>query len=84
MAAKRKAKTSRTAPRRTSSSAKRLYRSSKNKILGGVCGGIGEYLNVDPTIVRLLWALSAFVWGAGILLYLLAWLIIPRNPNQRW
>ena len=62
---------------------KRLYRSAKSKILGGVCGGIGDYLNVDPTIIRLLWILFAFS-GIGILLYFIAWIIIPRNPSQKW
>ena len=62
---------------------KRLYRSGKNRVLGGVCGGIGEFFDVDPTIVRLLWILLSFV-GMGILLYIIAWIIIPRNPNHRW
>lgn len=63
---------------------KKLYRSGKNKVISGVCGGIGEYLNVDPTIIRLLWLLLIFAGGAGLLLYLIAWLIIPRNPNHKW
>ena len=62
---------------------KKLYRSGKSKILGGVCGGMGEYLNVDPTIIRLLWVLFGLS-GIGVLFYLLAWLIIPRNPNHKW
>jgi phage shock protein C len=62
---------------------KKLYRSAKGKILGGVCGGIGEYLNVDPTIIRIIWLLFGFS-GFGILAYLIAWLIIPKNPNQKW
>ena len=64
--------------------AKRLYRSSKERILGGVCGGIAEYLNVDPTLVRLFWVLFTLAAGSGLLVYILAWLIIPRNPNQKW
>lgn len=59
---------------------KRLYRSKKDKILGGVCGGIGEYFNIDPVIIRLLWILLLFVGGAGILAYLVAWIIIPKHP----
>jgi phage shock protein C len=62
---------------------KKLYRSAKGKILGGVCGGIGEYLNVDPTIIRIIWLLFGFS-GFGILAYLIAWLIIPKNPTQKW
>ena len=56
---------------------KKLYRSSKDKILGGVCGGIADYFGVDPTIVRALWILLSLAWGAGIILYLLLWLIVP-------
>jgi phage shock protein PspC (stress-responsive transcriptional regulator) len=63
---------------------KRLYRSGNERVLGGVCGGIAEYFNIDPTIVRLLWILFIFAFGAGILLYLIAWLIMPRNPKQKW
>ncbi len=62
----------------------RLYRSGKEKILGGVCGGIGEYLDVDPVIIRLLWIIGSFAWGFGILAYIIAWIIIPRNPNHKW
>ena len=62
---------------------KRLYRSGKERILGGVCGGIGEYLNVDPVIIRLLWVLFGFT-GIGILFYFASWIIIPRNPNHKW
>lgn len=56
---------------------KRLYRSRKNRVLAGVCGGLGEYFNIDPVIIRLIWAVLVLVWGVGILAYLLAWLIIP-------
>ncbi|MCK5043429.1 PspC domain-containing protein [Candidatus Pacearchaeota archaeon] len=58
---------------------KKLYRSKKNRIIGGVCGGIGEYLKIDPTIIRIIWAISIFGFGAGILVYLLAWIIIPEK-----
>lgn len=63
---------------------KRLYRSGKDKILGGVCGGIGEYLGVDPVLIRILWVFSIFAWGIGTLPYLIAWIIIPRNPRHVW
>ena len=46
---------------------KKLYRSRQNRMLGGICGGIGEYLNVDPTVVRLLWVLFTFVGASGLL-----------------
>ncbi len=58
---------------------KRLYRSRDRKI-GGVCGGIAEYFNMDPTIVRLIWAVLALAYGTGILAYVLAWIIIPEDP----
>ena len=63
---------------------KRLYRSGKDKIIAGVCGGIAEYFNIDPVIVRILLILSIFLWGFGILFYLIAWIIIPRNPKHKW
>ena len=58
---------------------KKLYRSKKNRILGGVCGGIAEYLRTDPTLVRLIWVISSLIWGLGILAYLIAWIIIPEK-----
>ena len=59
---------------------KRLYRSSKDKVLGGVCGGIAEYLNVDPVIVRLGWVLLTLLsMGLGIIGYIIAWIIIPEK-----
>jgi phage shock protein C len=58
---------------------KKLYRSRKNYMLGGVCGGIGEYFNIDPTLVRLAVAFSMLL-GGGIIIYLVAWVIIPLNP----
>jgi len=63
---------------------KRLYRSEKNKILGGVCGGIAEYFGVDPVLIRLLWVIITLAWGSGILLYIIAWIIMPRNPKHKW
>jgi phage shock protein C len=61
---------------------RRVYRSKSNVIIGGVCGGLAEYLDIDPTIVRLAWILSAFAGGFGLLAYLVAWLIIPVQPGQ--
>ena len=63
---------------------RRLYRSGDDRILGGVCGGIAEYLDVDPVIIRLLWVIAVFAWGFGILAYIIAWIIIPRNPDHKW
>jgi len=60
---------------------RRVYRSRKNKMLGGVCGGIAEYFEIDPVLVRLLFVLLLFMGLVGIIIYLVAWLLIPENPN---
>ncbi|MEE0718515.1 MAG: PspC domain-containing protein [Oscillospiraceae bacterium] len=59
---------------------KKLYKSNQNKMLDGVCGGIAEYFGIDPTVVRLIWALFSLMGGCGILAYIIAAIIIPRNP----
>ena len=59
---------------------KKLYKSIQNKMLDGVCGGIAEYFGIDPTVVRLIWALFSLMGGCGILAYIIAAIIIPRNP----
>lgn len=59
---------------------KRLYRSRTDSTIGGVCGGLGEYFNIDPTFVRIIAVLLVFADGVGILGYLVAWIIIPRAP----
>lgn len=56
---------------------KRLYRSNNNKVLLGICGGIGEYLNVDPVVIRLLWVIFCCMGGSGVLAYIVAAIIIP-------
>ena len=60
---------------------RKLYRSNNNKVLCGGCGGLGEYLNIDPTIVRLIWAIF-ICSGPGIIAYFIAALIIPMNDSQ--
>lgn len=67
----------------TEKNIKRLYRSRKNRVIGGVCGGIAEYLNADPVLIRVLWVLGSLAWGAGILAYLVCWLIIPERPKGK-
>ena len=57
---------------------RKLYR-SRNRMLCGVCGGFGEYFNIDPTIVRLLWVLFSFFGGCGILAYIIAAIVIPEQ-----
>jgi len=64
--------------------AKKLYRSGENKVLGGVCGGLGEYFDIDPILIRLAWVIAIFVLGTGLLTYLIVWIIIPRNPKHKW
>jgi phage shock protein C len=61
---------------------KRLYRSRDERMLAGVCGGLGEYLNTDPTIIRIVFIIVALIGfiGGGIILYLALWLIIPEEP----
>ena len=61
---------------------KKLYRSITNKMICGVCGGIGEYFDIDPTIIRLLWAVLACS-GTGIVVYLIAAIIIPLDMGVR-
>jgi phage shock protein PspC (stress-responsive transcriptional regulator) len=60
---------------------KKLYLSNSNKVIGGVCGGIGEYLGVDPTVVRLIFVIISFFFAiiGGALLYLIAMFIIPSE-----
>lgn len=58
---------------------KKLYRSIKNRMLAGVCGGIGEYFNVDPTIIRLLWVVFSCFGGSGLLAYIIAIIIVPNE-----
>ena len=58
---------------------KKLYRSRSNRVIAGVCGGLAQYLGIDPTVVRLIMALVTFVGGMSILVYLIAWLIIPEE-----
>lgn len=59
---------------------KRLYRSRTDRMLAGVCGGIGQYLNIDPTLVRLAFVILAIWGGGGLLAYLIAWIVIPEEP----
>ena len=60
---------------------KKLYRSMTDKKLCGVCGGLGEYFDVDPTLIRLLWVIFTFMGGAGLLAYIICAIIVPQQ-NQ--
>jgi phage shock protein C len=61
---------------------KRLYRSRESKIIGGVCGGLGEYFELDPTLVRIITVLLFLLPGIGILSYIVAWILIPLRPLE--
>ena len=60
---------------------KKLYKSNKNKMLDGVCSGIAEYFNIAPTLVRVGWGVFWALGGSGVLAYIVAALIIPRDPE---
>ena len=58
---------------------KKLYKSKGNRYIAGVCGGIAEYFNVDPTVVRVLWVIFSLMGGSGVLAYIAAALLIPEE-----
>jgi len=58
---------------------KKLYRSNTNYMLAGVCGGVGEFFNIDPTLVRLGWVIFSALGGSGVLAYIVAAIIIPKE-----
>jgi len=60
----------------------KLYRSRKERMIAGVCGGLAEHFNIDPTWVRLLFVLFFFLGGSALLLYLVMWMIVPQNPHR--
>ncbi|MBS4535500.1 PspC domain-containing protein [Clostridium sp. D2Q-14] len=60
---------------------KKLFKSSRDKKIDGVCGGVAEYLEVDPSIIRLIWAITVFVNGIGVFLYIIAAIILPRDVD---
>ena len=61
---------------------KKLYKIEEGKMIDGVCGGIAEYSNIDPTLVRLLWVMFSAAGGSGLLVYISAAIIIPRKPGS--
>jgi phage shock protein C len=60
---------------------RKLYRSRTNRKLAGICGGLGQYFNVDATLLRVLFVLLAVLGGSGLILYLALWVIVPREPQ---
>jgi len=63
-------------------SSKKLYRSKRQSVIAGVCGGLAEYFDIDVTIIRLVWVVAFFMGGVGLLAYIVAAIIIPKNENQ--
>ncbi|HGI6540317.1 PspC domain-containing protein [Listeria monocytogenes] len=64
---------------------KKLYKSSSQKMIAGVCGGLAEYFGIEVTIIGLLWAGAVLFFGTGILLYIIAAIIIPKaTPESEW
>jgi phage shock protein C len=62
------------------SEVKRLYRSREDRVISGVCGGLAEYLGMDPTIIRLLFALTLIFAGGGLLVYIVMVVVVPEQP----
>ena len=63
---------------------KKLYRSKKDEKIAGVCGGIAEFLGIDSTLVRLIWALFILCAGTGVLAYIVCALVIPEKPDEEY
>lgn len=61
---------------------KRLYRSTTHKVIGGVAGGLGDYLDIDPVLIRIAFIVALIFGGVGLLAYIIAWIIIPEQPRE--
>jgi len=61
---------------------KKLHRSRTDKMIGGVAGGLAEYFNIDPVIVRVLFVITVFLGGGGILAYIILWIVLPEEPLE--
>jgi len=62
--------------------AKKLYRSTKDKMIGGVAGGLAEYFDIDSTLVRVLFIVVVFLGGGGIIAYIILWIVVPQKPYE--
>ncbi|MDD5143887.1 PspC domain-containing protein [Methanoregula sp.] len=61
---------------------KQLVRPQKGRMIAGICAGIGNHVDIDPTVIRLIWVvLTLFSLGTGIIVYLAAWILIPEEPG---
>lgn len=67
------------APPPPSGAAKRLMRTMGDKKIAGVCGGVAQFFGVDSTLVRFVWLVSFLAWGVGLLAYVVAWIVMPRD-----
>ena len=63
--------------------ARRLFRSKSARVIAGVCGGIAEYFNIDPVIIRIVWVVITLLGGAGLLAYIIAWIAIPQRREDK-
>jgi phage shock protein C len=61
-------------------STRKLYRSKTDRKVAGVCGGLAQYFNIDPTLIRVLFVVLAILGGSGLVLYLALWIIVPNEP----
>lgn len=61
---------------------KQIFRSKENRVISGVCGGFAEYFNIDPTVIRLIWIAVSLTFGAGIIAYIIAAIIVPEKPSN--
>jgi phage shock protein C len=59
---------------------RKLYRSNTDKMIAGVCAGLAEYINIDPTVVRLVFVILILLGGNGLLLYFILWILMPQEP----
>lgn len=62
----------------------KLYRSEKQRVIGGVAGGLAEYFDIDPVIVRIVFVLVALAGGGGLLVYIILWIVLPGNTAQKY
>jgi phage shock protein C len=69
-------------PGRTEGGQRRLYKSRQNRVIDGVCGGLGEYFDVDPTLFRVGWVILALLGGSGIVAYIVAMIVMPRQAEE--
>ena len=62
--------------------AKKFYRSRKNRAIAGICGGLADYFDIDPIIIRLITLILALSAGAGLIAYIIAWIVVPEEPDN--